>query len=206
MISLAALLAWSALALAATLSPGPDTLLVASHGARGGFRAGLAAAAGIVAGGVWYAALIGFGALNLLIAAPMLFLVVKIAGALYLAWLGLSMIWHAWRGRAETAAKADVDLRQPFLQAFLTNALNPKVALFYLAVLPQFASGPNAPMIGVLLIAIHFGWAALYFPVVAFMASRARRIAWNNTFVRWLEGALGVFFVGLAGRLAFVRA
>ena len=76
---------------------------------------------------------------------------------------------------ADVAAKADIDLRQPFVQAFLTNALNPKVALFYLAVLPQFASGPNAPVIGVLLIAIHFAWAALYFPVVAFTASRARR-------------------------------
>lgn len=205
MIEPAALLAWSALALAATLSPGPDTLLVASHGARGGFRAGLAAAGGIVAGGVWYAALIGFGALNVLIAVPTLFLAVKIAGALYLAWLGLSMIWQACRGRPEVSAKADIDLRQPFAQAFLTNALNPKVALFYLAVLPQFASGSNAPLIGVMLIAIHFGWAALYFPVVAFMASRARRIAWNTTFVRWLEGALGALFVGFAGRLALAQ-
>jgi len=93
-------------------------------------------------------------------------------------------------------------LRQPFLQGFLTNALNPKVAIFYLAALPQFASGPDAPMVGVLLIAIHYAMGAVWLSCVAFAASRARRIALKNIFVRWLEGAVGVFFVGVAGRLA----
>jgi len=189
------------MALAVTLSPGPDTLLVASHGARGGLRAGLAAVSGIVAGGVYYALLIGFGALNLLVAVPALFVTVKIAGALYLAWLGAGMIWRAWRGRDEAEAKP-VRLEQPFLQGFLTNALNPKVAIFYLAALPQFASGPSAPMVGVLLIAIHYAMGAVWLSCVALAASRARRIALKSTFVRWLEGAVGVFFVGVAGRLA----
>jgi threonine/homoserine/homoserine lactone efflux protein len=189
------------MALAVTLSPGPDTLLVASHGARGGVRAGLAAASGIVAGGVYYALLIGFGALKLLVAVPALFMTVKIAGALYLAWLGAGMIWRAWRGREDAEAKP-VRLEQPFLQGFLTNALNPKVAIFYLAALPQFASGPSAPMVGVLLIAIHYAMGAVWLSCVAYAASRARRIALKSTFVRWLEGAVGVFFVGVAGRLA----
>jgi len=189
------------MALAVTLSPGPDTLLVASHGARRGLRAGLAAVSGIVAGGVYYALLIGFGALNLLVAVPALFVTVKIAGALYLAWLGAGMIWRAWRGRDEAEAKP-VRLEQPFLQGFLTNALNPKVAIFYLAALPQFASGPSAPMVGVLLIAIHYAMGAVWLSCVALAASRARRIALKSTFVRWLEGAVGVFFVGVAGRLA----
>jgi len=189
------------MALAVTLSPGPDTLLVASHGARGGLRAGLAAVSGIVAGGVYYALLIGFGALNLLVAVPALFVTVKIAGALYLAWLGAGMIWRAWRGRDEAEAKP-LRLEQPFLQGFLTNALNPKVAIFYLAALPQFASGPSAPMVGVLLIAIHYAMGAVWLSCVALAASRARRIALKSTFVRWLEGAVGVFFVGVAGRLA----
>jgi threonine/homoserine/homoserine lactone efflux protein len=204
-ISSAALLAWSALALAVALSPGPDTLLVASHGARGGLRAGLMAVAGVVVGGAYYASLIGFGALNLLVAVPALFLAVKIAGAAYLAWLGAGMAWRAWRGRTEAAPKAPVRLEQPFVQAFLTNALNPKVAIFYLAVLPQFASGPNAPAIGAMLIAIHYAMGAVWLSCVAFAASRARRIAIKSTFVRWLEGAVGVFFVGVAGRLALTQ-
>ncbi len=204
MISAAALLAWSALALAVTLSPGPDTVLVASHGARGGLRAGLAAVAGIALGGVYYAALIGFGALNLLIAVPALFVAVKIVGALYLAWLGAQMIWRAVRKQDEAAAKP-VHLGQPLGQGFLTNALNPKVAIFYLAALPQFASGPHAPAIGAMLIAIHYAFGAAWLSFIAFAASRARRIALNSTFVRWLEGAVGVFFVGVAGRLALAQ-
>ena len=98
-----------------------------------------------------------------------------------------------------------MQLHQPFAQAFLTNALNPKVALFYLAVLPQFASGPDAPQIGVTLIAIHYAFAAIWMPFIAIAASRARCIAFKTNIVRWLEGALGVFFVGLAGRLALTQ-
>lgn len=210
MIEPAVLLAWAALALAVTLSPGPDTLLVASHAARSGVRAGLAAVGGVVSGVAWYGLLIAFGVLNVLVAAPWLFLTVKIAGALYLAWLGAGMLWRAFvAGPGEQSAKVDhtsaVPLGQPFAQGFITNALNPKVALFYLAALPQFASGPDAPMIGMVLLAVHglFGLAWLSF--IALAASKARAMAWNKTFVRWLEGAVGAFFVGVAGRLALAQ-
>jgi threonine/homoserine/homoserine lactone efflux protein len=200
-----ALLAWSALALAVTLSPGPDTLLVASHGARGGLRSGLEAVAGIQAGMVWYAALFGLGLLRLLVAVPTLFLAVKVVGACYLAWLGGQLIWRAATRKVEANQPAQGSLGSPFQQAFLTNILNPKVALFYLAALPQFASGENAPMIGALLIGIHGAFGAVWLSFIAFAASRARVIAWNRTFVRWLEGAIGVFFVGVAGRLAMAQ-
>ncbi|MEZ5994331.1 MAG: LysE family translocator [Hyphomonadaceae bacterium] len=204
MIEPAALLAWTALALAVTLSPGPDTLLVASHSARGGLRAGLAAVAGIVSGGVYYAALFGFGALALLVAVPSLYFAVKIAGALYLAWLGVRMIWRALRG-GDGAATAAPRLGRPFVQAFLTNALNPKVAIFYLAALPQFASGPGAPAVGALLIGIHCALGAVWLSCVAYAASHARRLALRTSIVRWLEGAVGAFFVGVAGRLALAQ-
>lgn len=203
MISGAALLAWSALALAVTLTPGPDTLLVASHSARGGLRAGLAAVAGIMTGVCWYAALIGFGALGVLVAVPMVFLAVKIAGALYLAWIGAGMVWRALKAMTDTAPAPQ--LRKPYAQGFFTNALNPKVALFYLAALPQFASGPNAPLIGVILVAIHTAFGLIWLSFIAIAASRARRIALNSAFVRWLEGALGAFFLGVAGRLALTQ-
>jgi threonine/homoserine/homoserine lactone efflux protein len=246
----AALLAWSALALIVTLTPGPDTLLVASHGARGGFRSGMAALAGIMTGVVWYGSLIAFGALSILVAVPALFLAVKIAGALYLAWLGAGMIWNAVRpsspsmgevSRAQLATGGvrarsmkkgpyeapseppagltpSVALRatappsrgstgSAYRQGFFTNALNPKVALFYLAALPQFAgTGADAPVIGVMLLAIHAVFGFVWLSFVAFAASRARSIVWNSAAVRWLEGAVGVFFVGVAGRLALAQA
>lgn len=206
MITGGALLAWSALALAVTLSPGPDTLLVASHGARGGVRAGLAAVAGIATGAAAYALLFGFGLLSVLIAVPALFLAVKIAGALYLAWLGANLLWNAFQAKTQIAAPTGAapvsGLGTPYTQAFLTNILNPKVALFYLAALPQFASGTDAPLVGALLIGVHTVFGVTWLSFIAFAASRARTISWNRTFVRWLEGAIGAFFVGVAGRLA----
>lgn len=201
MIEPGALLAWSALALIVTLTPGPDTLLVAGHAARSGAHAGLAAVLGIMTGVLWYGSLIAFGALSVLVAVPALFLAVKIAGALYLAWLGARMIWSAWKGRRGDAQAKPLDLKQPYAQGFFTNALNPKVALFYLAALPQFASGENAPMIGVMLLAIHAVFGFVWLSFIALAAARARTIAWNSNVVRWLEGAVGAFFLAVAGRL-----
>jgi threonine/homoserine/homoserine lactone efflux protein len=203
MIEPSALLAWSALALIVTLTPGPDTLLVAAHAARSGFRAGMAALAGIMTGVVWYGSLIAFGALSILVAVPALFLAVKIAGALYLAWLGVGMIRNALRKRPNAAQTQPVDLGKPYAQGFFTNALNPKVALFYLAALPQFASGPDAPMIGVMLLGIHAVFGFVWLSFIAFAAARARTLVWKSAVARWLEGAVGAFFVGVAGRLAF---
>jgi threonine/homoserine/homoserine lactone efflux protein len=207
LIEPAALLAWSALALIVTLTPGPDTLLVASHSARGGFRAGMAAVLGIMTGVLWYGSLIAFGALSVLVAVPALFLAVKIAGALYLAWLGAGMIWNAVRNKREAAPAKPIDLKAPYTQGFFTNALNPKVALFYLAALPQFAgTGWDAPLIGVMLLGIHAVFGFVWLSFIALAASRARSIVWNSAVVRWLEGAVGVFFVGVAGRLALTQA
>jgi threonine/homoserine/homoserine lactone efflux protein len=206
MIGPAALLAWSALALIVTLTPGPDTLLVAAHAARGGFRAGMAALAGIMTGVVWYGSLIAFGALSVLVTVPALFLAVKIAGALYLAWLGAGMIWNAVKGKKGEAPAKPVNLGKPYAQGFFTNALNPKVALFYLAALPQFAgAGADAPLIGLMLLAIHAVFGLVWLSFIAFAAARARSLVWNGAVVRWLEGAVGAFFVGVAGRLALAQ-
>lgn len=208
MIDTNLLLAWSALALAVTLAPGPDTLLVASHGARTGFRAGIAVVAGIQLGAAWYACLFGLGLLRFLAAIPALFTTVKVLGALYLAWLGAQMLWGAARSLRQQAKRTGdiVALGRPLRQGFLSNALNPKVAIFYLAALPQFAgAGNDAPAIGVLLIAIHSVFGATWLSIIAFGASRARRLGLNGAIARWLEGATGAFFIGVAGRLAFDR-
>lgn len=208
MVETNTLLAWSTLALAVTLAPGPDTLLVASHGARRGFRAGIAVVAGIQLGAAWYACLFGLGLLRLLVAIPALFVTVKILGALYLAWLGAQMIWKAvHKGRQQAKDTEDaVTLGRPLRQGFLSNALNPKVAVFYLAALPQFAgTGNDAPAIGALLIAIHSAFGVTWLSIIAFAASRARDVGLKGAVARWLEGATGAFFVGVAGRLAFDR-
>jgi len=203
MIEPSTLLAWSALALAVTLTPGPDTLLVAGHGARSA-RAGLAATAGIVCGGVFYIALFGLGLLRVLATTPTLFMAVKVAGALYLAWLGVQLIVGAVRPKPQ--AVQATRLGAPFRQGLLTNVLNPKVALFYLAALPQFASGPDAPATGALLIAIHYTFGAAWLSCVALAAQRAGALVKPGAVTRWLEGAVGAFFVAVAGRLAWEKA
>lgn len=199
-----ALLAWSLLALGVTLAPGPDTMLVAGHAARGGARSGLAATAGIVAGGLWYMALCGLGYLSLVSASPTLYMFVKTVGAVYLGYVGAKLIISAFRG--ETLVKKPAKLGAPFRQGLLTSALNPKVAVFYLAALPQFIGhGPNAALMGVVLIAIHYVFGAIWLSTVALGVARAGKTLKNSGVMRALEGLIGAFLVAVASRLAFER-
>ena len=203
------LLAWTALAVALVLSPGPDTILVAGHAARRGMRAGMSAVAGIMLGGVWYMALCGFGFLSLLNAIPGVFATVKIIGAVYLAWIGVQLIRGALAKQVEATARAEVGplkVGAPFRQGFVTTVLNPKVALFFLAALPQFVgTGPDAPMHGVLLIGIVYGLGFCWLTALAAAAERAGARVGQSPAMRWLEGALGLAFLGFAGKLALSR-
>lgn len=199
------LLAWTALAIALVLSPGPDTILVVGQSARRGLRAGLAATAGVTVGGTWYMALCGFGFLSVLNAVPGLFAVVKTVGAIYLAWLGLQLLRGAIRQTADGEARPPA-LGAPFRQGFLTTVLNPKVAVFFLAALPQFVgTGPGAPMHGVALVGIVYGIGAVWLSIVAITATLAGRRIGRSSAMRWFEGVLGAAFIGLAGRLALAR-
>ena len=200
------ILAWTALATAVALSPGPDTLLVAGNAVRGGWRAGLQTIAGNAVGGVMYAALFGFGLMSVLAASAPLYLAVKIAGAIYLAFIGAQMLWGAIRRSPTVAVEEPPVAGSPFRQGLLTNALNPKVAVFYLAALPQFAGhGPDAPLKGVLLIAIHYAIGAAWMSMVAVAAGKAGAAFRSSAAMRWLEGIAGVFLLGVAGRLVVER-
>lgn len=194
------------MAIGLVLLPGPDTMLVAGHAARRGLKAGMAAIGGIQLGGLFYMALCGFGFLSVLNAVPGLFLGVKIAGAIYLAWLGLSML----RGAVKPAPASEAPkLRiggSPFAQGFISTVLNPKVAIFFLAALPQFVgTGPEAPFQGMALIAIVYGLGFFWCALLAVLATKAGRKVGQSSAMRWFEGAMGVGFFGLAGRLALAR-
>jgi threonine/homoserine/homoserine lactone efflux protein len=149
-------------------------------------------------------ALCGFGFLSVLNAVPGLFLIVKIAGALYLLWLGFQMLRGAIRPVPQAEQVAIVGA--PFRQGFVSTILNPKVAVFFLAALPQFVgNGPDAPLHGVLLIAIVYGLGLVWCSLLAVLATHAGRRVGQSSAMRWFEGALGVAFIGLAGRLALAR-
>ncbi|HEY7378593.1 MAG TPA: LysE family translocator [Steroidobacteraceae bacterium] len=123
--------------LALNLAPGPDVLYVLANSARHGIRGGVFAALGISGGIVFHTCIAAFGIAALLLAHRWAFDALRMAGALYLIWLGIS----AWRGagQADLPGAADSSLSGIFRKGLVTNVLNPKVALFFMAFLPQFA-------------------------------------------------------------------
>ncbi len=166
----------------------------------------MAAIGGIQLGGLFYMLLCGFGFLSVLNAVPGLFLGVKIAGALYLAWMGFGLL----RGAIKPAPASETPKVRiggsPFAQGLVSTVLNPKVAIFFLAALPQFVgTGPDAPWQGMLLIAIVYGLGFLWCALLALLATKAGRKVGQSSAMRWFEGAMGVGFFGLAGRLALAR-
>ncbi|MBA4089873.1 MULTISPECIES: LysE family translocator [Sphingomonadaceae] len=205
MLTAHSLLAWTVMSIGLVLLPGPDTMLVAGHAARRGLKAGMAAIGGIQLGGLFYMLLCGFGFLSVLNAVPGLFMAVKIAGALYLAWMGLGLLRGAIKPVEATAEKLRIG-GSPFMQGFVSTVLNPKVAIFFLAALPQFVgTGPAAPFQGMALIAIVYALGFVWCALLALLATKAGRSVGQSSAMRWFEGAMGVGFFGLAGRLALAR-
>ena len=126
----ATFLSWAALALVAVISPGPDVLLVVGHATRGGQRNGLLAVAGIAVGSLWYMTLCGFGFLSVLTSSPTLFAIVKIGGAIYLAFLGLKLLRGAIlpQPAAETQS---VTLSLPFRIRRNKKTMKPNGNIFF---------------------------------------------------------------------------
>jgi threonine/homoserine/homoserine lactone efflux protein len=188
------------------LTPGPDMLFVAGSSAAHGRRAGVMASLGVGAGCLVHTLLAAVGLSALLAASTLAFDIVKWAGAAYLVWIGIGMLR---RRDAAAAGPAIVAPRRVFWQGALTNTLNPKVALFFLAFLPQFIV-PDAPGQALALLALgalfNVGGTAVNI-AVALLASGARdRFAGSGGAGRigaWLRRAAGALFIGLGLKLAF---
>jgi threonine/homoserine/homoserine lactone efflux protein len=200
------ILAFALVAGALTLAPGPDTFLVIANTGGGGLRRGLATVLGIVSGGVFYALLIGCGLARFLVYSPALFHAVKLAGACYLAWLGWGALRSALRGSGPAAAPRR-PARNAYLQGLLTNALNPKVAVFYLAFLPQFLS-PSDPVVlkSCLLIGIHYAEGLVWLSLVALGVGRLSRYLLRERVRRAMDGVLGLVMLGFGVKLALDRS
>lgn len=193
------------------LTPGPDVLYIVSSAMRSGVRAGIIAALGIVSGCFVhvFAAALGVGAL--LATSATAFTVLKWAGAAYLAWMGVRLLLFRGAGMAVAtpagvpAASPAADLWRVYRQGFLTNVLNPKVALFFLAFVPQFIAPGTEDKVTVFLLLgllfnlnslpINFGYAWL-----AGLASR--RLGAVQRAMSWMDRAAGLMFIGFGLRLA----
>jgi threonine/homoserine/homoserine lactone efflux protein len=185
-----------------TLSPGPDTALVLRNTLRGGRGDGWRTTLGICSGLVVHATLSSAGLSVILVRSAAAFVGVKLLGASYLVVLGIQSLRAAARGMTPVPAAAAVGVR-PFREGLLTNLLNPKVAVFYLAFLPQFiARGDPVLATSLLLASIHIAMGLVWLSVVAAAVDQARRLVTSGGVQRWLEGACGAVLVGLGVRLA----
>jgi threonine/homoserine/homoserine lactone efflux protein len=188
-------------------TPGVDFLLTVSRTLQGGVRAGVAAALGITAGCVVHALAASFGLAALLALHPAAFRLIQWAGAAYLAWLGWGLLKQAWQGGAGTAAQAGAAPARSFAQDFrtglLTNVLNPKVALFFLAFLPQFVPAGTPHQTGSFLLL--GGWFVVqgfvFMMVLVLLASRLARLGTSARVSRAFNALGGVLFLALALRL-----
>ncbi len=196
------------------LTPGPDVLYIVTNALRSGARAGIVAGLGITTGCFVHivGAALGVGAL--LAASATAFTVLKWVGAAYLFYLGARLLFSRAGGSplaqlvAGGSAAEPADLKRVFMGGFWTNVLNPKVALFFLAFVPQFiAPGAAHPTwaflaLGVLFnlnaIPVNSGWA-----LVAAWASR--RVAVVQRGLSWLDRAAGVLFIGFGLKLALTE-
>lgn len=193
------------------LTPGPDVLYIVSNALRDGRRAGLVAVAGISCGCLVHVAIASLGLGVMLATSAVLFTVVKVIGAAYLLWVGFRLLRSPAPASLTDAAVAAANagacqgsLWKVFAGGFLTNVLNPKVALFFLAFLPQFiAPSVQNKALAFALLGLVFAINSL--PVnagYALLADRMRRSRWADRLMQGLDRVAGVLFIGFGLRLA----
>lgn len=206
MIDPATLLAFTLLNMGFALIPGPDVVCILSNSVSRGSAAGVKVCLGIACAALVHVAAASLGLTAFLAAVPSAFLVVKAIGAGYLAWIGWQMLRHP---AAVDAAPRASRWSSPFAQGALSNLLNPKVAIFFLAVLPQFidpAHGPAGLQAAVLgLVSIASGTAVNL--CTAGLGGRARQwlLSRPRVFQRFQQAA-GAALVGLGLKVALERA
>ena len=200
------------------LTPGPDVLYIVANGLRRGWRFGVVAALGITAGCFVHITAAAIGLSALVAASATAFTVLKWLGAAYLLYVGATLLLSKRGAEPEhetpdliadsedpARATGTKHLKSVLVQGFWTNALNPKVALFFLAFLPQFIA-PGAPhktqafvLLGLVFnfngLWVNMGWALS-------AACLARRVAAVQRGMHWLQRTAGVMFIGFGLRLA----
>jgi threonine/homoserine/homoserine lactone efflux protein len=187
------------------LTPGPDMAFVLGQTLSGGARRGWAATIGVFTGATVHILAAAAGVAALVAANPLLFTGLRVIGALYLLYLGFHAIRAAFRGAGGLgeAGAPTASLFAAWRQGFLTNLLNPKVGLFFLAFVPLFVDPTrSAPWVQMLILGPLL--PAISIPFFAVLIAGAARIAGRlraSSAGRWLDGAAGTLFVGLGVRM-----
>ncbi len=194
----------------AMIAPGPDMLFILATGARGGPRAGLLATLGVMTSEVLQITAVAAGLAALFAAAPTAFLVVRLCGAAYLAYLGMQALRSARRGSPlnEAPERGRVTGGYAYLRGAVTNLANPKQVTFVVALLPQFVDRAlgHVPLQFAVLGAIFIAFEALVDGTVGLMAGRIGTwLARRRRARQALDAGAGTIMVALAARLAAER-
>lgn len=197
---------FTAASFALAITPGPDMLLVAARSAAQGRMAGLMTQVGISAGTLIHALILALGLSQLFLAVPYAYDAVRYLGAAYLLYLA----WQAVRAPKEASANVnshnDFPLLVIFRQGLITNLLNPKVALFFLALFPQFLD-PSKGLVGLQVMVLATLFVVIDFAVhgvVIWMAGSVKSLPTGKwKFRKWSGYFLGLVFGALAARLVF---
>jgi threonine/homoserine/homoserine lactone efflux protein len=191
-----------------TLTPGIDTILIIRNSARGGWSDGAVSSLGICSGLFVHALVSAFGISLILMQTAWAFSALKMAGAGYLIWLGL----NSWRrlifkkegkvfGQLE-ASKVEFNAVRSFREGFLSNVLNPKTVIFYMAFLPQFIDPVRDPLSQSMVVAgIHFTIAMIWQCLLASMVDRAKVLLQRPKFGQIFDGLTGSVMLYLGSRL-----
>jgi threonine/homoserine/homoserine lactone efflux protein len=193
------------------MSPGPDFAVVMRRSALAGRAHGMATAVGVAAWVFVWAVAAATGVAALVAVTPVAFTIVKLVGAGYLVYLGVNALRSAWRSGDlrsgfNAGSIAEPGLWGAFRDGLLCNALNPKAAIFFVALLPQFlpASAGLVPMLTLSLIAVVV--TAAWFVTVATVVATARRALSRPAARRLIDAVSGTVLIGLGVRLVFTTA
>lgn len=194
------------------ITPGPDTALIVARATQLGLRGGVVAVAGVACGIMLHVTAAALGVSALIAASAEAFAVLKFCGAAYLVYIGARMMLTRQPRNGADAAAA---LKAPplpfaavFRQGFVTNALNPKVALFFVAFLPQFvdADAPSKALALFFLGVVFNVNGSLWNLIVAVVTARAARaVRGARSFQRWINSAIGALFIAFGIRLAMIE-
>ena len=205
------ILAFIAVATLLVVSPGPNGLLISKTVPLSGKKAGFANIWGFVAAFYLHGTLSVFGISLLLVQSAQAFFIFKMIGAAYLIWIGIKALISAFKNNTldqitpTEPAKKPTSLAHAFLEGFFTNALNPKVSMFYLAAFPQFISLNESPLNAYALVTAHTLVNFAWFSCMILMLSRLKNAANSATFRKWLNSITGLIFIGFGSKLALMK-
>jgi len=193
------------------ISPGPNGFLIAKSVSLFGQKAGFANIAGFVVAFYVHGTLSIFGISVLLVQSVQIFFIFKLLGATYLIWIGMKALLNAFKVNStqspHLAQKTikPISIRAAFLEGFLTNVLNPKVSMFYLAAFPQFISINESSINAYALVSAHAMVNFVWFSTMVLMLSRIKKATNNIRFKRWLNAITGIVFIGFGTKLALMK-